>query len=169
MSFNKKDLDEIMDRNELYEQYWINHNEKKSMYDSISNVTYVNKVIPWEKNKLNYCVIRRVKLDNSSENVVVLRGCDSIVHEVCIKRYFTEKKKKINCPICDSKGFTNMIELKTINNIYLKRICIPVRLKLKKLQIILYYYNKIVSKTNEKITFHVFYQSLCLFNFLSCF
>jgi hypothetical protein len=65
-----------MVRNELNEQYWINHNEKKSKYYSISNVTYNTKVLPWKKNKLNYCVICRVELDNSSENIVVLPDCD---------------------------------------------------------------------------------------------
>jgi hypothetical protein len=29
IQFNKIDLDEIMVKNELYEQYWINYNEKK--------------------------------------------------------------------------------------------------------------------------------------------
>jgi hypothetical protein len=88
------------------------------------------------------------------------------------------KRKKIDCPICknkrsfslenienttetdvrlfDSKGLNNMIELYTTNNINLETIYIPLRIKLKKLQIIPFHYNKIVSKTNEKITFHVF-------------
>jgi hypothetical protein len=49
-----------------------------------------------------------------------------------------------------------MIELYTINDDDLEIICIPLRIKLEKLRIIPYYYNKIVSKINEKIIFHVF-------------
>jgi hypothetical protein len=167
-----------MIRNELYELYWINHNEKKSMYDSISNVIYNTKVLPWKNNKLNYYIICGEKLDNSSENIVILPNCDSIVHELCIKKYFIEKKKKIDCYVCDdehsftlksiknttegderlfdSKDLTNMIELNTTND-DLKTICIPpLRRKFENFRIIQSYYNKIVSKINEKITFHVF-------------
>jgi hypothetical protein len=82
----------------------INHNESKRIYNSISNIIYNTKVLHFEKNELNYWVICGVELDNSRENIVVLPECDSIVHELCIKRYFTGRKnQKIDCLICDNK------------------------------------------------------------------
>jgi hypothetical protein len=67
-----------------------NYNERKRIYDSISNVIYNTKVLPFEKNELNYCVICRVELDNSQENIVILPERDSIVHE----NVFYRKKEK---------------------------------------------------------------------------
>jgi hypothetical protein len=115
---------------------------------------YNNELFPFEKNGLNYCVICRVELDSSRENIVVLPECDSIVHELCIKMYFSGRRKKIYYPTCDNKhsfilrnivnntesdirlfdsiNLTNIIELYTTNDIDLESICTPFTKKLRK-------------------------------------
>jgi hypothetical protein len=76
---------------------------KNNRYNSISNVTYNAEVLSWKTNELNYCVIYRVELDNSKENIVVLPKRDLIVHKLCIEMYFIKKSQKIDCPICKKK------------------------------------------------------------------
>jgi hypothetical protein len=49
-----------MDRNEMYEQNWINQNDSKRIYNSISNVIYNSELLPWEEDNLNYWEISRV-------------------------------------------------------------------------------------------------------------
>jgi hypothetical protein len=84
----------------MFKRNWIDYNNnKKNRHNSISKVTYNTEVLPLETNELNYCVICRVELNNSKENIVVLPRCDFIVHKLCIEMYFIKECERNNCLI----------------------------------------------------------------------
>jgi hypothetical protein len=58
--------------------------------------------------------------------------------------------------LLDSKDLDNMIDLYPNNNVDLKTICIPFRIKKEKFQFIRSYLNHIINQPKGKITFHVF-------------
>jgi hypothetical protein len=163
----------------MFKRYWIDYsNNKKNRHKSISKVTYNTEVLPWETNELNFCKICRVELNNSKEDIVILPKCDFIVHKLCIEMYFIKNNEKINCPIFDykhsftlksienytendprlfdSKNLDNMIELYSVYNVDLKRICTSFRIKKEKIGFTDTGVFKIVNRPKGKVIFHVF-------------
>jgi hypothetical protein len=87
-------LEEILRRNDKFKNMWIKQNQIKNIFNF---PVYLPTILKWKKDFIQYCTICRVKLDNSMEEVVIISGCNSLVHEMYIKRYQYNKM----CPICN--------------------------------------------------------------------
>jgi hypothetical protein len=47
------------------------------------------RILNWEKDKVQYCIIYRVEPGNLKEKIVIISGCNSnsLVDEICINRF----------------------------------------------------------------------------------
>jgi hypothetical protein len=125
------------------------------------------RILKWEKDNIQYCKICRVEFDNIKEKVVIISGCNSLVHEICINRFQYNEM----CPTCNVYYFIyiqikdntendiNLFDSKTFERNYInikkirKKLYIPFRLK--EADYIPYHFDNFKLRNYEILTFYV--------------
>jgi hypothetical protein len=87
-------LEEILVRNDKFKKRWMAPNQIKN---KIKFLLSLPRILNWEKDKVQYCVICRVEFNNLKEKDVILPIYNSLISEICINNFKNNKM----CPICN--------------------------------------------------------------------